>query len=80
MVVAGGILDWKLLGESEVRCSGLRYAIVRPCGLTDKDEEFQFQMEVKRSVGRSMKGSFRIFKKWPGTSGYMGGWIWWMGG
>jgi uncharacterized protein YbjT (DUF2867 family) len=32
----GGILTWKLRGEDAVRESGLKYAIVRPCALTEK--------------------------------------------
>lgn len=33
----GRILDWKLAGEDVVRASGLRYVIVRPCALTEKE-------------------------------------------
>lgn len=32
----GRILDWKLAGEDVIRSSGLRYVIVRPCALTEK--------------------------------------------
>lgn len=32
----GGILTWKLKGEDSVRQSGIPYAIVRPCALTEK--------------------------------------------
>ncbi len=44
--VPGGILTWKLAGETALRNSGLPYSIVRACGLTDKDEEVEYQMEV----------------------------------
>ncbi|HIK31587.1 MAG TPA: CIA30 family protein [Oscillatoriales cyanobacterium M4454_W2019_049] len=32
----GGILTWKLRGEESVRDSGIPYAIVRPCALTEE--------------------------------------------
>jgi uncharacterized protein YbjT (DUF2867 family) len=32
----GGILTWKLQGEESVRKSGLLYAIIRPCALTEE--------------------------------------------
>jgi uncharacterized protein YbjT (DUF2867 family) len=32
----GGILTWKLQGEESVRQSGLAYAIIRPCALTEE--------------------------------------------
>lgn len=32
----GGILTWKLQGESVIRDSGLTYTIIRPCALTEK--------------------------------------------
>ena len=32
----GGILTWKLKGESVIRDSGLTYTIVRPCALTEQ--------------------------------------------
>ena len=35
----GGILTWKRRGEEAVRDSGLPYTIVRPCALTEKQEQ-----------------------------------------
>ncbi|MEO0927844.1 MAG: CIA30 family protein [Cyanobacteria bacterium J06643_13] len=32
----GGILTWKLAGESAIKSSGLTYTIVRPCALTEQ--------------------------------------------
>ena len=32
----GGILTWKLKGESAIKASGLTYTIVRPCALTEQ--------------------------------------------
>eukprot|EP00897_Mesotaenium_endlicherianum_P005086 jgi/Mesen1/4605/ME000233S03899 len=50
----GGILTWKLAGEDWVRNSGLCYAIVRPCGLTSKDADSPFLLEVGQ--GDSLTG------------------------
>mmetsp|Transcript_21798 Transcript_21798/g.42380 ORF Transcript_21798/g.42380 Transcript_21798/m.42380 type:complete len:642 (-) Transcript_21798:184-2109(-) len=33
----GGVLNWKYLGETVVRDSGLSYSIVRPCGLVSEE-------------------------------------------
>lgn len=43
---AAGVLSWKLSGEDVLRASGLRYTVVRPTGLTDKDIEEKFILEV----------------------------------
>lgn len=35
----GGILTWKLKGEDAIRASGLTYTIIRPCALTESENQ-----------------------------------------
>ncbi|GAQ80379.1 hypothetical protein KFL_000530070 [Klebsormidium nitens] len=42
----GDILTWKLVSEDILKASGLAYAIVRPCGLTEEDQDTPFELEV----------------------------------
>jgi uncharacterized protein YbjT (DUF2867 family) len=48
----GGILTWKLQGEESVRESGLNYAIVRPCALTEQPGDKALYVEQ----GDNLKG------------------------
>eukprot|EP00244_Chara_vulgaris_P004348 TRINITY_DN18624_c0_g1_i1.p1 TRINITY_DN18624_c0_g1~~TRINITY_DN18624_c0_g1_i1.p1 ORF type:complete len:623 (-),score=126.34 TRINITY_DN18624_c0_g1_i1:171-1949(-) len=44
----GGILTWKLIAEDALRASGLKYTIVRPCGLNDEKEDTPYLLEVSQ--------------------------------
>ncbi|GBG76854.1 hypothetical protein CBR_g23069 [Chara braunii] len=44
----GGILTWKLIAEDILRASGLKYTIVRPCGLNDEKEDTPYLLEVSQ--------------------------------
>jgi uncharacterized protein YbjT (DUF2867 family) len=48
----GGILTWKLQGESVIRDSGLTYTIVRPCALTEQPGDKVLHVEQ----GDNLKG------------------------
>jgi uncharacterized protein YbjT (DUF2867 family) len=48
----GGILTWKLKGEDSLRESGIPYAIIRPCALTDEVGGKEFILEQ----GDNIKG------------------------
>lgn len=51
MILAGDILTWKLVSEDILKASGLAYAIVRPCGLTEEDQDTPFELEVRALTG-----------------------------
>lgn len=52
----GGILTWKLKGEEAVRHSGLTYTMIRPCALTEADNEKALEFDqgdtIKGQVNR----------------------------
>lgn len=50
----GGILTWKLKGESVVRDSGMTYTIIRPCALTEESENKNKSLYFEQ--GDNLKG------------------------
>ena len=55
LLLPAGVLSWKLSVEDLLRASGLRYTVVRPCGLLNADNPTlndTFLLEVKGRAGR----------------------------
>lgn len=56
----GGLLTYKLAGEDVVRDSGVSYAVVRPCALTEEPAGAELLVDqgdtIKGKISRSVHG------------------------